>query len=249
MSKLKTLFMSLLRRVVFYLFKIPFVRRLYKSTIPPTVNALFMEQLLAKTNDFANTTWLGKPIWQNTLDLWVIQETIWEVQPELLIECGTNRGGSAYYFAQLFDLMGKGRVLTIDIEKMHDLSHPRIDFVIGDSASEAIVEKTRQAVASANGPVMVILDSDHSASHVRKELEAYSSYVSPGSFVLVQDGLVDVLSLWPSARPGPLVAIKDFLETHPEFEVDTERCEKFLISHHPMGWLRRKELTASSSQS
>ena len=209
------------------------------------VNTLFMEQLIAKTDDFSNITWLGKPIWQNTLDLWVIQETIWEIQPELLIECGTNRGGSAYFFAQLFDLIGKGRVVSIDIEKLHDLTHPRIEFIIGDSKSEHVINQAREAASSANGPVMVILDSDHSAAHVSEELELYSSCVSPGSFVLVQDGLVDVLDLWPSAGPGPLVAIKDFLEHHPEFEVDTERCERLLITHHPMGWLKRKELTAS----
>ena len=241
----------------FFRLKIPFVRvlyrsyirppvsRFYKSKIRPRVSKRFLEDLVVQTQDFSTTTWLGKPIWQNTLDLWVIQETIWEIQPVLLIECGTNRGGSAYFYAQLFDLMGKGKVVTIDIEKMHDLTHPRIEFIYGDSKSEFVAGKVRQAVSSARGPIMVILDSDHSAQHVGKELELYAPFVSPGSFVLVQDGLIDVLDRFRIGRPGPLPAIKDFLKRHPEFEVDVERCERFLISHHPMGWLKRKEMETS----
>ena len=96
---------------------------------------------------------------------------------------------------------------------------------------------------------MVILDSDHSAAHVSKELESYSPFVSPGSYMLVQDGVIDVLDRWRSARPGPLAAIIEFLRHHPEFEVDTERCERFLITHHPMGWLRRDGSETSGAHS
>src|SRR5215212_7069333 len=97
-----------------------------KAFIYPTVNRIFFEEVVNKTNNFSGMTWLGRPIWQNVFDLWIIQEAIWELQPQLLIECGTNRGGSAYFYAQLFDLMGKGQVITIDIEKLHDITHPRI---------------------------------------------------------------------------------------------------------------------------
>ena len=86
---------------------------------------------------------------------------------------------------------------------------------------------------------MVILDSDHSKDHVFKELELYAPLVTPGSFILVQDGVVDTLPRFRQLRPGPLPAIKQFLEGHPEFEVDVERNERFLITHHPWGWLRR----------
>ena len=151
------------------------------------------------------------------------------------------------FYAQLFDLIGKGKIVTIDIAKMHDLTHPRIEFIIGDSRSEAVLYKVRQAASSANGPVMVILDSDHSAAHVSKELELYSPFVSLGSYVLVQDGIIDVYDRWRDGQPGPLAAIKDFLKRHSEFEVDTERCERFLITHHPMGWLKRKEWETSGA--
>src|SRR5258708_550322 len=97
----------------------------------PTISSVFFQELIAKTNNFGSVTWLGYPIWQNILDLWTIQETIALVRPALLIECGTHRGGSARFFAHLFDLMGGGQVVTVDVERRHDLSHPRITFLIG----------------------------------------------------------------------------------------------------------------------
>ena len=222
--------------------------RLSRRTIDPlmrralagVVRRLFLKDLIESTDNFRHTTWLGQPIWQNVLDLWVIQETVAEVRPELLIECGTNRGGSALFYAQLFDLMGKGRVITVDVRKMHELSHPRVTFLIGSSVAPELVEQVRSASAAATGPVMVILDSDHSREHVASELEAYASMVTSGSFLLVQDGVIDVLPRFRRWRPGPLPAIRDFLESHPEFEVDRGRTSRFLVTHHPMGWLRRK---------
>jgi len=87
---------------------------------------------------------------------------------------------------------------------------------------------------------MVILDSDHSQAHVAAELEVYAPLVTLGSFCLVQDGVIDVLPMMLGARPGPLPSIDNFAVRHPEFEIDHERGERFLISHHPRGWLRRK---------
>jgi len=205
------------------------------------VREFFFTNLINQTNNFSNLKWLGKPIWQNVLDLWTIQETIHQVGPELLIESGTNRGGSAYFYAQLFDLLGKGRVVTIDVEKLHDLSHPRVTFLIGSSTSDFMLERVRREVATVAGQVMVILDSDHSQAHVRKELELYAPLVTPGSYCLVQDGVIDTLDQFKGGRPGPLFAIEDFLRTHAEFVVDHERCDRFLISHHPRGWLRRHD--------
>jgi cephalosporin hydroxylase len=195
--------------------------------------------LITATDNFANVTWLGHPIWQNVLDLWVIQEAIAEVRPSLLIEAGTNRGGSALYYANLFDLMDHGRVITCDVERMHDLAHHRITFLLGGSTSPDVVRAVRDSVAVTDGPIMVILDSDHSQSHVSEEMETYSRFVSPGSLMLVQDGVIDTLAMLRRDRPGPLPAIREFLRQHPEFEPEPARSEKFLISHHPSGWLRR----------
>jgi len=184
--------------------------------------------------------WLGNPILENVLDLWVIQETIAEVKPELLIECGTNKGGASLFYANLFDLMGKGSVITIDVEKMHNLSHPRITYIIGSSTSQDIVDAVRQRAAACQGPVMVILDSDHSQQHVKRELECYAPIVTPKSYCLVQDGVIDTLGVFRAGRPGPLPAILDFLQTTHDFEIDEELSERFIISHHPKGWLKRK---------
>jgi cephalosporin hydroxylase len=207
---------------------------------PQVVRDTFFTELIRKTNDFGRITWLGQPIWQSVLDLWTIQETIAEIQPELLIETGTNRGGSSLFFAHLMDLMGHGKIITIDVEKLHSLSHPRITYLLGSSTAPEIVSRVRQRVSAATGPVLGILDSDHSRQHVAAELEAYTPFVTEGSYCLVQDGVIDVLPMMTGARPGPLPSIDDFAARHTEFEIDHARSERFLISHHPRGWLRRK---------
>src|SRR5688572_8581553 len=207
---------------------------------PMSIDKQFFTQLIEKTDNFGNLKWLGKPVWQNVLDLWTIQETISEVRPTLLIESGTNRGGSSYFFANLFDLMNHGRVITIDVEKLHDLSHPRVTYLLGSSLAPEIVGQVASQVAATSGPIMVLLDSNHEEAHVRLEMEIYHRFVTPGSFLLVQDGVIDTLPVFAAARPGPLPAIESFLATHPEFEVDLERCNRFLITHSPQGWLRRR---------
>ena len=217
------------------------VGKIYKRLIEPLVNRLFLEQLIRHSGNFGRTTWLGYPIWQNTLDLWIIQETLAEVKPALLIECGTNRGGSARFYSHLFDLLGRGEIISIDVEKLHDLQLPRVQFLLGSSVAGENIAIVRERVRRCDGPVMVILDSDHSEGHVAKELEAYCGFVTPGSYLMVQDGVIDLVGSFGGAgRPGPLPAIKKFLPAHPEFELDRERCERFLVTHHPMGWLRRK---------
>jgi cephalosporin hydroxylase len=87
---------------------------------------------------------------------------------------------------------------------------------------------------------MVILDSSHAQAHVRNELHCYAPLVTPGSYCLVQDGVIDTLRMFRAARPGPLPAIEEFLKTTNDFEIDEERSKRFLISHHPKGWLKRK---------
>jgi cephalosporin hydroxylase len=213
--------------------------------IAPIIRSLFFADLINKTNNFGSVTWLGQPIWQNILDLWTIQETIAEVRPRLLIECGTYRGGSSLFFAHLFDLMGQGEVVTIDVERRHKLSHPRVTYLIGDSTSKQVLATVRKKAADSPGPVMVILDSDHSQSHVRREIECYAPLVTPNSYCLVQDGVIDTMSIFRGGRPGPLPAIEEFLRSTKEFELDAARCERFLITHHPKGWLRRRSKSAA----
>lgn len=210
---------------------------IYRNTLYPVVNQLFLEHLMQRTGNFINCRWLGVPIRQNILDLWTTQETIAEIRPDFLIETGSFHGGSALFYAHLFDLMGNGRVISIDVAQNHDVTHPRIQFWTGSSIDYGIHERLRKEVS---GQIMVILDSAHDATHVRQELELYAPLVTAGSYFLVQDGISDIHPLYRKYRPGPLVAIKNFLSEHEEFEVDQERTQRFVITHHPMGWLRRK---------
>jgi cephalosporin hydroxylase len=219
---------------------------LYRRTVGRVVERLFQLDLIEKTDNFSNVRWLGAPVWQNVLDLWLIQEAIEEIRPSLLIECGTNRGGSALFYANLFDLIGSGRVITIDVERMHELDHPRVEFIEGSSTDPSVIDRVREAAAEAEGPVMVILDSDHREAHVAAELEAYAPVVTPGSLLHVQDGVIDQLTIFRHERPGPLQAIERFLERHSEFVWERERSEKFVITHHPKGWLRRRSESVGS---
>lgn len=208
---------------------------------PADLRREFADDLIRTTGNFRSTTWLGHTIRQNTLDLWVIQETIAEVRPALLIECGTNLGGSALFYAHLCDLLGNGRIVSIDVEKRHSIEHPRITFLLGSSTAPAIRESVAAIVRQTPGPILLILDSDHSEAHVRRELELYAPFVTTGSYVLVQDGVIDVLPTFETGRPGPLPAIEAFLHAHPRaFAIDHARCRRFPITHHPKGWLKRQ---------
>lgn len=232
----------------YYLIAMRCLKWLYRRLVSPVVQSLFLRQLLNKTNNFGTTKWLGVPIVQNVLDLWTIQETLFEVRPSLLVECGTYKGGSSLFFAHLFDLMGEGEVITVDTKRLHNLFHPRVTYLIGSSTSDEVVAEVRKRVAACSGPVMVILDSDHSRDYVRRELECYAPLVTPGSFCLVQDGVIDTLPVFRSSRPGPLPAIRDFVKSHAEFGVDRDRSDRFLITYHPEGWLRRrKEMSSAES--
>ena len=205
----------------------------------PLVARLYHHNLIVRTGNFAGTSWLGVPIWQNVLDVWTIQETIAEVKPALLIETGTHKGGSALFYAQLMDLMGVGKVVTVDIIDIREQEHDRVRFIHGSSTDPGVVAEVRQEVDRADGPVMVILDGNHARDHVAEELEIYAPMVTPGSYLLSQDGVIDVFRIFDDTQPGPLPANKAFLERHPEFSHDRERNNRFGLTHHPVGWLRR----------
>jgi cephalosporin hydroxylase len=208
---------------------------------PDDVAPAFYSHLIGKTRNFRGLTWMGHPVWQNPLDLWNIQEVIFSIRPALYIECGTNQGGSSMFVAQLMDQMALGEIITVDVERMHDLSHPRISYIIGSSTDSHVYESIAARARACRGPVFVMLDSDHSAAHVLRELELYAPLVSVGSYCMVQDGIIDEEPEFAHGRPGPRVAIHQFLQTPQgsRFEIDRDRCERFLITHHPDGWLKR----------
>jgi cephalosporin hydroxylase len=214
--------------------------RVYRRTVGSLVAKLFHGDLILQTDNFADVRWLGNPVWQSVLDLWTIQEVIYDLRPALLIETGTHRGGSALFYAHLLDAIDHGQIITIDITRLHELDHPRIRPLTGSSTAPEIVELVASAAREADGPVMAILDSDHSEAHVRRELEAYGPLVTPGSLLLAQDGIIDELFMFRAGRPGPLPAIRSFLRAHPDFTADDRLNTRFAASQHPCGWLRRR---------
>lgn len=196
--------------------------------------------MIKRTGNFERVTWLGKPVWQNVTDAWLLQEAIVAGDVDFVVECGTNRGGSAYYMASIFDLLGRGRVLTIDVEKLTTIEHPRVEFLVGSSTDPSIIHVVRERIeAEKPNHVLVILDSDHSRAHVEREMHLYAEFVKLGDYMYVQDGCIDQLWIFRRSRPGPLRAIESFLSNDNRFVVDEERSKRYLVGHSPKGWLRR----------
>ncbi len=194
--------------------------------------------LAERTENFAKVTWLGKPMMQNICDAWTIQETIFEQDIELVVECGTLNGGSAFFMASLFDFVGRGRIMSIDIDAKVNFSHPRITFCKGSSTDPLILDKVSKFIATrTDGKLLVLLDSNHAADYVLSELQIYSELMRSGDFLLVQDGAADELPGAWKFRPGPLVAIEKFLENNNSFSVDSERSQRYIFSNSPKGWL------------
>ncbi|HQU87930.1 MAG TPA: cephalosporin hydroxylase family protein [Denitromonas sp.] len=196
--------------------------------------------------------WMGRPIIQYPTDILAMQELMWRIQPDLVIETGIARGGSLIFYASMMQMLGRGEVLGIDIDiRAHNReaieSHPmasRIRMIEGSSLDAAIVA---QAAAAAEGKkVMVVLDSNHTHEHVLGELERYAPLTSPGSYCVVMDTVVEDMpaSLFGDRpwAPGdnPKTAVHAWLKTHPEFEIDNAMDAKLAVSVAPHGYLRRR---------
>ena len=186
---------------------------------------------------WAQATWLGAQALKNPLDLWIYQEIMAETRPDLVVETGTYRGGSAYFLASICDLLGVGEVVSIDIEDVRDdyPAHPRITYLGGRSSTDPdVVAEVRSRAEGRR--TLFVLDSDHSQAHVEAELAAYTPFVPVGCYVIVEDS--NIGRIRKDLLPGPLEAIEEFLAGNDEFEIDRER-EKFLITFNPSGYLRR----------
>lgn len=189
------------------------------------------------------THWMGHRVMQYPTDLVIKQELLFSIKPDLLIECGTAHGGSSLFYAHMFDLIGNGRIVSIDIEDYPNRpTHPRIEYIKGSTIDPAIIERIATIAKTSPGPTMVVLDSRHTRDHVLSELEDYHSLVTPGSYLIVEDGDINghpVFTDWePDSGPGPFEAIQEFLSRNRQFAVD-KNCERYLMSHHPSGYLKR----------
>ena len=182
--------------------------------------------------------WLGHLAQKCPTDLWTCQEIIVETRPDVIIETGSCLGGSGLFMATICDLLGQGRVVSIDITGREDFPrHPRLEFRTGSSTDPALVAAVK-ATIPAGARVMVVLDSDHRAEHVEAELAAWAPLVSPGFYLIVEDTAIGGNPILPEAGPGPMAALDRFLAAGAPFAVDRSR-ERFLLTLTPRGYLRR----------
>lgn len=228
--------------------------------------------LMKKSQDFfiaANSRkysyhfeWLGRPVIQYPQDIVAMQELIWSIQPDLVIETGIAHGGSLVFSASMLELNAAcggpqdAEVLGLDIDiREHNReaieSHPmfkRISMIQGSSIDPKIIDSVHQKAAEKER-VLVCLDSNHTHDHVLAELQAYAPLVTPGSYCVVFDTIIEDLpkDMFPdrSWGPGnsPKTAVWEYLKTHPEFEIDQSIQNKLLITVAPDGYLRRNEPT------
>jgi cephalosporin hydroxylase len=218
-----------------------------------------------------NFTWLGRPAIQFPNDAWALQELIWAIQPDLIIETGIAHGGSLVFSASMLALLdmtdgiklggifdprkSKRKVLGIDIDiRKHNReaieAHPmasRIQMIEGSSVSSQIIKQV-ETIAKDYEKILICLDSNHTHDHVLAELNAYAALTSIGSYCVVFDTLVDEMPKemffdrpW-GPNNNPKTAVLEFLKTHPEFEIDKSIDHKLLISVAPDGYLKRINL-------
>ncbi len=193
----------------------------------------------SRDTTWKDTRWRGVRAQKCPLDLWVYQEILHEVQPDLIVETGTAEGGSALFLASILDLLGRGEVITIDVLLRPDFPrHPRITYLNGSSTDPMIVGHVSDLVGEGD-KVVVILDSDHTKDHVLAEMKAYGPLVTKGSYLIVEDTNINGHPVLPDFGPGPWEAVEEFLQGNDQFVVDRSR-EKLLMTFNPMGYLRRQ---------
>jgi cephalosporin hydroxylase len=202
-------------------------------------------------------SWLGRPIIQLPEDMVRLQEVIYRVRPDVIVETGIAHGGSLVFNASICKAMARGRVIGIDIEirphnrraiETHEL-HPFITLIEGDSVDPGVVDRVRSLVAPEES-ALVVLDSSHSRRHVAAELEAYHSLVKSGSYIVATDGIMADLTRVPRGRyawsnDNPAEAAREFAIRHPEFVLEqpewpfNESELRANVTHWPGAWLRR----------
>ena len=200
-----------------------------------------------------NFSWMGRPIIQYPQDMIAMQEIIWEIKPDYIIETGIAHGGSLIYYASLLELIGHGEVIGIDIDiREHNRkeieAHPmmkRIKMLQGSSIDKTNVEEIKNLVGD-NKKIIVCLDSNHTHEHVMSELELYSPFVSTGSYIVVFDTIVEDLpeGYFSQKRPwgisnNPKTAVQQFLKENDNFVIDEQIDNKLLVSVAPQGYLKR----------
>lgn len=186
--------------------------------------------------------WLGVELLKYPTDLIVYQEIIHEIRPDLIVETGTHHGGSALFFASILDLIGQGKVISIDVTRRNNLPHhPRITYLVGSSTAEDVVAEVASRVAGSQ-TVLVTLDSGHTKQHVAQEIDIYRRFVTKGSYLIVEDTKLNGHPVFTQYEPdlgeGPMEAVLEFLAKDQTFQVDRSR-ERFFLTSNPNGFLLR----------
>ena len=181
--------------------------------------------------------WLGYKMQKNPLDLVAYQNLIYDLRPDLIVECGTWHGGSALFYATIMDAINHGVVVTIDPWKW-DLRprHSRIYYIEGSSVDPSIVTIVKNHAVQCLR-TMVVLDSLHTKEHVLQELDLYGPIVTPGQYLVVEDTNIHGHPVRDDLPEGPWEAVHEWLPKHPEFSID--KNQESLISNCPDGWLRK----------
>ncbi len=199
-----------------------------------------------------NFTWMGRPIIQYPQDMIAMQEIIWKVKPDLIIETGIAHGGSLIYYASILELIGKGQVLGIDIDiRQHNriaiekhAMYKRISMIENSSISTETISEVKNHIKD-DMKIIVALDSNHTHDHVIQELNLYSDFVSKESYLIVFDTIVQDApnELWGKDNWGkndnPKTAVHDFLKNNSNFVIAHEIEQKLLITVNPDGFLKR----------
>ncbi len=210
-----------------------------KKTVADDFQRLFYDIGHRGEGTWTSTRWMGVGVEKNPFDLWLYQEIVHEVRPDLIVECGTKHGGSGLFLANMCDLIGKGTVVTVDIRlPAAPPAHPRLEYLTGSSVDPAIVSRVK-GMASGAKAVLVVLDSDHSKAHVLAEMGAYAPLVTAGSYLIVEDGNVNGHPVFAAHGPGPFEAVEEFLPRNRAFERDSRLEGKLLMTFNPGGFLRR----------
>ncbi|KKM81190.1 hypothetical protein LCGC14_1332320 [marine sediment metagenome] len=190
-----------------------------------------------------DTNWLGIPCWKLPFDAWILQEIIVNTKPDFLIETGTGHGGSALFYASIMELVGHGKVITIDVEDKvkfkHDFAstiwNKRVRRLLGKSIDRSVYGAITKTVVGST--VMVVLDSWHSKYYVTEELGIYSHLVTKDNYLIVEDTHINNPVPWKWGD-GPMEAVDDFLKKNDNFKPE-KWCEKFGLTFNPKGFLRR----------
>lgn len=200
-----------------------------------------------KARIWENTSWLGVPCWKLPMDAFVMQELIFKLKPDFIIETGTGKGGSAMFYASICELMGQGKVITCDVDLRYDAEQiaqhewsDRIHFIHGSSTNSLTLKEIKKIVGKTKKNI-VILDSYHACEYVLQEIGAYEAFVGKGYYMIVEDthaGRVGHPVKWPYDSDGAYEAVEFFLKETDDFEVDYG-CEKHLMTFNPKGYLRR----------